>query len=174
MLQRSNWTDLSGFERVNFEEVCEVLANGGRHNSSRSTPENLSTAFKSNRGVAKICNGQIIAIAMLWTTADSETLEIGTVWVHADFRGHGLLTLVLDELLEKAGNSKLFFFTKDDDGSVALIRWAIKKGFVIVRSSQEHPHTLRWASQVGVVCRLPSSIYGFTDLNNRILVTRTH
>lgn len=58
--------------------------------------------------------GGIIACSALWETGTEKLFELGTVWVHPDYRDHGLASLMFAECTArvKATGARAFLITK--------------------------------------------------------------
>ena len=64
------------------------------------TPFNLLKQYLDGLSVVVIKNNMIVAHVTLWPLIDN-WYEYGTIWVHRDYRQHGLAKKILRVLLEK-------------------------------------------------------------------------
>lgn len=121
----------------------------------RIEPEQLEAAIRDGRVAIRHKDDQIEALAVLWPTNDPRCLELGTVWVGERLRGNGLRDELIAEsaALAPAGTS-LFLITPVE----SVMRSVLILGFQAV-TTKTHPKLLVWASEVGIVTRLPDSIH---------------
>jgi len=120
----------------------------------RLTPERLAAAIQERRAVIRWCDGHIAAITVLWPTNRPDWMELGTVWVGEGLRGRGLRNELMAEAVALAPNGvSLFLFSSVGK----IMQSAISLRFEPMTT--EKYRVLWWASEVGVVCRLPNSIH---------------
>lgn len=156
----------------------------------RTTPERLAAQYE--KGMMEIlftihygCDarkGYPIACAVLWETADPNTLEIGTVWVHPEHRGGNggqngnLQENVIKKLLGlPAAQGKCLFGISLIPTFGAIVQ---EQGFLPM-TLEKMPDVEGWAKRVGMpVSRIPSSIYRPPHLGppqgERVLYLRSH
>jgi N-acetylglutamate synthase-like GNAT family acetyltransferase len=121
----------------------------------RIEPEQLEAAIRDGRAAIRRKDGEIEALAVLWPTNDPKCLELGTVWVGEGLRGNGLREELMAELVQRVPpDISLFLITPIE----AIMRSAERLGFRAV-TTKTHPKLLVWASEVGIVTRLPDSIH---------------
>lgn len=152
---QQKWTVLS--EKLNAEAKKSHV-----YNTARLTPRALSGRYYARRAVIRetssVIGGSpaVQAYAALWrTNCYPGWYELGTVWVGPNLRGNGLYRDLMKEAASLAPTSaNLFLITREQK----IMRTADELGFKRV-TTQTHPHLLLWASHVGIVCRLPTSIH---------------
>ena len=146
---KQKWVDLSA-----------ALKAARVYHEDRIAPQTLQKRFHSGhaamRETSEVFGSRTIkAFGALWPTWRPDCWEVGTLFVRPEYRGNGLLPEIMDELMRRAPNgSSLFFITKEE----RIMKLAPEYGFVRV-SGTTYPNILRWASQRGLVCRLPKSVY---------------
>ena len=135
--------------------LCRALKEAGKYYEPRLKARLLSGRYHACRPVIRICDHAIQAYAALWRTNHPDWYELGNVWVGKRLRGRGLRDILMMEAMAVAPQgAHLFLIT-----SVGAIKISAERlGFKRV-TTQTHPELLQWASEVGVVCRLPSSIH---------------
>ncbi len=132
------------------------------YHTARLTPRALSSRYYAGRAAIRettsVVGGAPVvqAYAALWRTNwYPKWYELGTVWVGESLRGNGLYR---DLMREAAGlapeGANLFLITREEK----IMRTAQELGFRSV-TTQTDPKLLLWASEVGIVCRLPTSIH---------------
>ncbi|MEY4747437.1 MAG: hypothetical protein RLZZ416_486 [Candidatus Parcubacteria bacterium] len=140
--------------------LCHGLKAEGTYFEARLDPHLLcDRAFRGYAAVREtdeiVGNRTIIAYGALWPTSDKSWLEVGSLYVHPAHRKNGLHMEIMSELVKRVPEGgRLFLITADK----RVMQLASDFGFVRV-SSTTHPNVLRWASEVGIVCRLPKSVH---------------
>lgn len=141
------------------EQECVVLSERlratGKFYAPRLAPEHLETAIRERRAVVKTVDGEPVAFAALWSTNREDWLELGTVWVAEGHRGNGLRHTMMAIAAELASPNKKIFLMTDVEG---VMKSAKVLGLTPMTTAS-YPRLLRWASEVGAVCRLPGSIH---------------
>lgn len=121
----------------------------------RVEPSLLLAAIRERRAAVRVKDGSIEAFAALWPTFDAKWWELGTVWVGEGMRGNGVCDEIMAETVALAPHgSHLFLITPVE----CIICAADQLGFIPVTESVR-PGVLRWASEVGIVMRLPKSVW---------------
>ncbi len=95
--------------------------------SSRITVEVLQEMIEQGTMMTLEMNNVIIACCALWETGTEELFELGTVWVHPDYREHRLASLMFAECTArvKAMGAQAFLITKHP----AVVHLAQKHGW---------------------------------------------
>ena len=143
-----------------------LLGETGKYHTPRLTPRLLSKRYYARRAVIRetapgMPHSVIQAYTALWPTdRKRKWYELGTVWVGEPLRGNGLR----DELMAQAmalvpEETSFFLFTSSE----AIMRSAGSLGF-ITATTHSYPDLLMWASDLGVVQRLPGSIHNRCDV----------
>ena len=140
--------------------LSEKLLKTGKYHEARLTPRRLSGRYYAGRAVIRETfeetgNRTILAYAALWRTFRKDWYELGTVWVDEALRGNGLREKLMTEAVELAPDGANIFLITNVE---SIMRSAERLGFVVATTGTR-PGISRWASDVGIVCRLPKTIY---------------
>lgn len=143
---------------ISFEEIIDLSqrlkAEPGGYYRPRLEPEQLASVIRAKMAVFRKFEGRIEAFAALWPTYLESWVEFGTVWVGQGLRGKRLHCQLMAEAMHLV-----------PDGTNACMFSSIGK---LMDSAQlldfqpvttERHRVLLWASDVGVVQRLPRSIH---------------
>ena len=143
---------------VSLEEIAvlskRLKAEPGYY-APRLEVEHLERAIRERRAVFYFYGGHIEAFAALWPTNRTDWLELGTVWVGKSLRGKGLRNALMTETVALVPKgASLFLFS-----SVEKIQESADGLGFEPMTTEVFPGLLGWASEVGIVCRLPGSIH---------------
>ncbi|HLD20264.1 MAG TPA: GNAT family N-acetyltransferase [Patescibacteria group bacterium] len=95
--------------------------------SDRITAEVLQVMIEQGTMMTLEMNNVIIACCAIWETETEELFELGTVWVHPDYRDHRLASLMFAECTArvKSMGAQAFLITKHP----AVVHLAQKHGW---------------------------------------------
>jgi len=140
--------------------LSETLSETGKYYAPRLKPRLLAGRYYARRAAIRettevIGDRSVQAYAALWRSSHLAWYELGTVWIGEDLRGNGLLDELMAEVVGLAPRgANLFLITPVE----AIMDSAQKLGFHQV-TTQTHSRLLSWASEAGIVTRLPGSVY---------------
>jgi len=141
-----------------WDVLSKKLIAAGIYRGSRLAPRHLSSRYYAGRAVIRetceeMGDRTILAYTAIWPTELPEWSELGTVWVSPELRGNGLVCKLMHATVNLLDTN--FFLITDRE---SVMKAALQLGF-IPATTQSKPGITRWASDVGVVCRLPETIY---------------
>jgi len=94
-----------------FKKLSELLQKEEKILKSRISPESLENACKKKLAHIKIHKKEIVGFIALWSTMNKEWFELGTLWVHPDWRQKGIATKLF-KLCENSTKKNMFLITK--------------------------------------------------------------
>ena len=93
-----------------FEMLSELLQSEGAIMGYRNQPDSLQKAFEMGLAVLLFDGELPIAFSALWPVPNEDWYEVGSVFVHQDYRGKKLGRKVFFQILDKAKESKKNLF----------------------------------------------------------------
>lgn len=96
-----------------LKELCAHLQKEERILASRITPMVLIDLKKRKLCYFHIKKKQIVGFVALWPTVEDNWFELGTMWIHPDFRQIGLSGVIFDRALKFVPEgASVFLITK--------------------------------------------------------------
>lgn len=95
-----------------FERLAEELSKEARLMKSRIIPATLKNLHDNGLAEVKISHGHIIAFVALWPTSHNSWYELGTLWIHSDWRGKNLATKIFKKCLRENKERNIFLITR--------------------------------------------------------------
>jgi len=86
----------------------------------------LLDLYEAGRAELVEVDGQIVAFAALWDTPSEDWFELGSVWVHPEFRGRSFGSQVFQKLLVLAQAYKVFLITHNPK----IMHLALQAGWI--------------------------------------------
>ena len=108
-----------------WENLAKAIQSEEAIMGYRNTAENLKMLFEKKLAIVIFAeNGEIITYGALWNTADENFLEVGSFWVHPDYREEKYSSEMFKFLSELIPKNKIAVCITHVDKVVHLIKKA--------------------------------------------------
>ena len=94
-----------------FEKLSHLLQKENKLFKSRITADSLENMQKKKLAFIKVYKKEIVGFVALWPTKNKEWSELGTLWVHPEWRQKGIAS-ELFSLCEKSTTKNIFLITR--------------------------------------------------------------
>lgn len=111
--------------KIDFKILSALLQKEEKLLKSRITPDSLESAYKKKLVHIKTHKKEMVGFVALWPTKNKEWSELGTLWVHPDWRKKGIASELFD-LCVKNNKSHLFLITR----SMKVVHLAETHGWI--------------------------------------------
>lgn len=139
-----------------WRQLEQALRNAGVFLASRLAAEKFKERHEAGMGSIRFdAGGQVIGCAFLWETGESGLVELGTIWVHDEYRGQGLSKRLFADCCDiiRQKELKAFMITCTD----AVANLALRAGWI-----EDRPGAWKELRDIIAAVTNQSTDYGLT------------